>query len=263
VSNRAFRSHARNGEDIVLWRALADVADGRFVDVGARGHAMTGSITAALAEQGWKGVEVPASAVLERPLDDVLDGHGLHGGRIDVLVLDAAGREAAVLATLDLHSTRPVVLLVRAAPPRASGVRVPEWEAEVLDADYRFRLFTGLYRIYVAAEHDDSVGDAVSYPACVLDEDATVTGRPSAARNDRDADDDAVRWRALALNRWDEAANGSTPTSAAWEVAMLRDELAAMRATVSWRLTRPVRVVRRRLSGPALRRAAAALRGGR
>src|SRR4051794_1298150 len=78
VSNRSFRPLAFNGEDIILWRALAHVADGRYVGAGTTNPA-TGSVTGALAEQGWKGVDIPPAAVLEHPLDDVLAEHGLLG----------------------------------------------------------------------------------------------------------------------------------------------------------------------------------------
>lgn len=256
VSHGPFRSRARNGEDVILWRALAEVTDGRFVDVGASGPA-TGSITAALAEQGWKGIEVPVAAVLDRPFDEVLASQGMQAEKIHVLAVDAGGQESTVLARMDLGRIRPAVLLVSAVPA-ATGAH-PGWEQDVLAAGYRFCLFTGLFRIYVSAEHDDVLGGTLSYPPCVLD-DVLATSTPDRLAQ---AEDEALRWRALALARWDEAANGSTLTSAAWEVALLRDEVAAMKRTVSWRITRPIRVARRRLSGPTARRWVQALRGGR
>jgi hypothetical protein len=257
VSNRPFRSLAFNGEDIVVWRALGQVTNGRYVDAGSAGP-RTGSLTAALAEQGWKGIDLRAGTVLARPLGEVLAEHGLLDEPIHVLALDAGGDEAAALATLDLRRTRPMLLLVRATP----GVVVPDWDAGLRAAGYAFRLFSGLFRIYVASEYDDVIGLAVSYPACVFDE-VPPAGRPALAERAARAEADVARWRSLALKRWDEAVNGSTPTSATWEVSMLRDELNAMRATLSWRITRPIRVVRRMVPKTALRRAASALRIGR
>ena len=35
VSDQRFVSHAQNGEDIILWRALGSVKNGFYVDVGA------------------------------------------------------------------------------------------------------------------------------------------------------------------------------------------------------------------------------------
>jgi hypothetical protein len=257
VSNGAFRSHARNGEDIILWRALGSVADGRYLDAGAS-NPVTGSITAGLAEQGWKGVEIPFGAVLDRRLDDVLAENSLTDKGIQVLAIDADGDEATTLAGLDLTRVRPTVLLVRAAVPAPDVPRTPPWEPAVLDAGYRARLFTGLFRIYVAREHDESIGDALSYPACALD-DAVRAAPELATERLMRAENDAIRWRSLALAKWDAVASGSDGT----EVATLRREVDAIRHTVSWRVTRPLRTVRRWLPSSVTRRLAAVVRGRR
>jgi pimeloyl-ACP methyl ester carboxylesterase len=259
VSKGPFRSRAYNGEDVIVWRALGAVSDGRYVDAGASGPT-SGSLTAALAEQGWKGIEIPAGEVLDRRLDDVLAEHGLLDQRVHLLAVDAGGEEARALASLDLRRVRPVVLMVRDVPPGASGTRA-SWEPAVLAAGYRPCLFTGLFRVYVAVEDDDRIGAALSYPACVLD-DATRAGAPADDRLAR-TEQELIRWRALAMSRWDEAANGTTPTSVAWEVDRLHHDLDAMRRTLSWRITRPIRIVRRLLANSTVRRAASALRGGR
>lgn len=53
----AFVSYAQNFEDVVLWRALQDVAHGFYIDVGAyspHDH----SVTRAFYERGWRGVNI-------------------------------------------------------------------------------------------------------------------------------------------------------------------------------------------------------------
>lgn len=50
-------SYARNREDVVLWRALADVTPGRYVEIGAN-HPTTYSVTKAFYEHGWSGITV-------------------------------------------------------------------------------------------------------------------------------------------------------------------------------------------------------------
>jgi len=58
----------------------------------------------------------------------------------------------------------------------------------------------------------------------------------------------AEPWRTLALDGWADAAAlalTAAPDGPEARVAALEAELAAMRATVSWRVTRPLRAVRR------------------
>ncbi|MFL6090650.1 MAG: FkbM family methyltransferase [Aeromicrobium sp.] len=52
-----FVSYAQNGEDVVLWRALGHVRDGRYVDVGACEPEHL-SITKAFCDRGWRGVDI-------------------------------------------------------------------------------------------------------------------------------------------------------------------------------------------------------------
>jgi FkbM family methyltransferase len=52
-----FVSYSQNGEDIVLWRVLGSVAGGTYVDVGA-GDPTIDSVTRAMYERGWSGVNV-------------------------------------------------------------------------------------------------------------------------------------------------------------------------------------------------------------
>lgn len=50
-------SYAQNFEDVILWRALAHVGAGSYVDVGAQ-SAFEDSVSRAFHEHGWKGVHV-------------------------------------------------------------------------------------------------------------------------------------------------------------------------------------------------------------
>jgi len=53
----AFISYAQNFEDVMLWRALKHVPDGRYIDVGAQ-HPVIDSVSKAFYEHGWRGVHV-------------------------------------------------------------------------------------------------------------------------------------------------------------------------------------------------------------
>jgi FkbM family methyltransferase len=67
-------SYAQNREDILLWRALRDVPNGFYVDVGAEDPTQD-SVTRAFYERGWHGINLePVSAHFdklchERPRD--------------------------------------------------------------------------------------------------------------------------------------------------------------------------------------------------
>jgi FkbM family methyltransferase len=69
-----FISYAQNCEDVMLWRALQHVPNGRYMDVGAN-HPSDDSVTKAFYERGWRGVNVePIRSLhgllqLERPHD--------------------------------------------------------------------------------------------------------------------------------------------------------------------------------------------------
>lgn len=52
-----FISYAQHGEDVILWRALGDRTDRFYVDVGAF-HPTHDSVTRALYERGWRGVNI-------------------------------------------------------------------------------------------------------------------------------------------------------------------------------------------------------------
>lgn len=317
VSGEPFISYAQNGEDVVLWRALGHVSGGTYVDVGAA-HPSELSVTRALYERGWRGIDVePVSAwadLLEeqRPRDVVvralagsqegvatlhqIDGTGLStvdaevaGGheaagfevrlverpvrRVDALVdehlpgrplhllkIDVEGAEADVLASVDLSRIRPWVIVVEATAPLSPTPTYDAWEPALLAQDYRFCLFDGISRFYVAAERTELM-PALSYPACALDEFETV-----ALADYRVAlaamEDTALNWRAQALVRAAEvsrvhrAGHAGDPRAEAEnrllheEVEWLRGlnedmdaQVKAIAGTLSWRVTRPLRVL--------------------
>jgi FkbM family methyltransferase len=52
-----FVSYAQNFEDVLLWRALADVENGRYIDIGAQ-HPVVDSVSLAFYKAGWRGIHV-------------------------------------------------------------------------------------------------------------------------------------------------------------------------------------------------------------
>jgi len=55
-----FISYAQNFEDVMLWRALKNVANGFYIDVGA-GHPDDYSVTRAFYDRGWHGINIEPS----------------------------------------------------------------------------------------------------------------------------------------------------------------------------------------------------------
>ena len=52
-----FISYAQNYEDVMLWRALQDVPQGFYIDVGAQDPDVD-SVTRVFYERGWSGINI-------------------------------------------------------------------------------------------------------------------------------------------------------------------------------------------------------------
>jgi len=257
-----FISFGRNAEDVVLHRALREVTAGRYVDVHPTSPT-SGSVTRALYDRGWSGIVVAPSADAagafdrERPRDTVveeIDGELREDDDLHVVVVNAAGSGQA-LDGVDLRRWQPWVLVVGGAGPAEPS---PAWEGGVRDAGYEFCLFDGSSRFYVAAERAGSLRAALSYPATA--DDGFVPHRVheleeqlAALRSaHEDVLEELVRWRGAVLARWSDAvgtslgAAGGSAGRGSHEVVRLKEELAAMQATVSWRVTAPLRVLQSR-----------------
>lgn len=303
-----FISYAQNREDVVLWRALGHVSNGRYVEVGAN-HPRIDSVTRAFYDRGWSGITVEpmhefaeahrlerprdtmvegvvtdedtdmvvlheiaatglssivdslgaqhraeGASVVDKPvpalrLSDVVERYGAPGEDIHFLLVDTEGSEPQVLASVDLNSFRPWVLVIESTSPNSTVQTHKLWETAVLASGYRFCLFDGLSRFYVAEEHAESLEARLSYPACVHDTfiEANLEARAYTVWEGRqELISEVRRWRAEALRFW-AATDDSASLSVQRELTAVRDELVALRSTISWRLTRPIRAVRRRM----------------
>ena len=191
---------------------------------------------------GWSAVDhtVPA-----KRLDTVLREAGLHPeDDLHFVVVDVEGAETAVLRSIDLTLWRPWILVVEATAPLGTTPTHDHWEAILARAGYRFCLFDGLSRFYVADEHAE-LAPELSYPACPHDEFDTDIDRTR--RDTIEAlTSDVVRWRSAALSRWSSAVSIAETADAA-AVSQLRAQLEETYRTLSWRVTAPLRAVRRQL----------------
>jgi FkbM family methyltransferase len=229
--------------DVVVLHEIADTGLSSIVGtVGAQHLAAGASVIDKL---------VPA-----RRLSDVLEQHGGLDQDVHFMLVDTEGAEPEVLASVDLGKFRPWVLVIEATAPNSTVQTHSAWEADVIAAGYRFCLFDGLSRFYVAEEHAESLQRQLSYPACVLD--SFVDVRAQAIWEDRqELIAEVRRWRAEALELWarhcelwarhSEPAPSSDLLRVRRDLAAAHDELLAIRSTVSWRVTWPIRAVRRRM----------------
>ena len=69
-------SYAQNFEDIMLWRALARVEGGCYIDVGAQSPHVD-SVSKVFYEHGWRGIHVEPMAMyaeeLQREFQDLIE----------------------------------------------------------------------------------------------------------------------------------------------------------------------------------------------
>ena len=200
VTALAHRLREQRERDTTV-QAAAGAAAGRLTlhqvaDTGL--STLDDDAAAALASGGYEVEDVEVDIV---PLNDIIHSAGLGDGPIHFLKIDVEGAERDVLLGLDLARCRPWIVVVEATAPQSVRQTADEWHHLLADADYRFTLFDGLNRFYVAAEHDELV-PLVSYPACVFDQ-------PFFTRPHREA-----------LTRIDELVAGAAAISAEYDKAI-------------------------------------------
>jgi len=281
-----FVSYAQNFEDVMLWRALKGVAGGFFIDVGAWSPTAD-SVTQAFTDRGWRGINIEPTEesfgrlLAERPTDvnlnialgdapgrgdlfvvvgnrglstldrreadarrrdgyaverrqitvatlaDIWDRHVPANQAVHFLKVDVEGFERQVLEGGDWERHRPWIVLVEATRPNSRTPSFEAWEPILRDARYGFAYTDGLNRFYVSEEHAELLA-ALTVPPNVFDGFILAREREMQLR--------AERAQAAA--------------------AQAEAKLAAMRSTLSWRITAPIR----RLAS-ALRRLRRRMRG--
>ena len=302
-----FVSYAQNFEDVMLRRALNNVARGFYIDVGAQ-DPIVDSVSMGFYEEGWRGVHVepvasyaarlraqrPDELVVQAALGaqrgtlrffDVVET-GLStadpnaaaryrdSGRtvreievpcltlaelmapyadIDVhwLKIDVEGYETAVLQGWN-SAVRPWIVVVESTAPLTQTASHREWEELVLAHGYAFAYFDGLNRFYIRADHEE-LRPAFAHGPSVFDRFALSGTATSTYASRLRIEAEAARDRAEEVTR-----EASQRTDAA-----LR-HIAAMEATISWRVTAPLRWLSRQRNAASERgarslRAAAAL----
>ena len=269
VSEYAQRFRDQRSEDLVVEAAITARSGDAITLHEVPGTGLSTVVDRFRDQHRAAGHEVRDIVVKTRSLDDVLDEAGWEGTEIHFVSIDTEGAEEGVLAGFDLRRWRPWVLVLEATAPDSTLPTYRDWEHLVEAAGYTFQLFDGLSRFYVATEHERELSPALSYGASIVDHYTTLRQRElhntlatlhetlhranedlaSAQRELAQAADDIVQWRSAAVNRWTEAVAAARPSDLS-EVHHLRAELAALQSTVSWRVTKPLRIVRQRVGSP-------------
>jgi FkbM family methyltransferase len=225
-----FADRLRKGRprDVVVEAAVTrtegDVTLHRFPDTGL--STLDDSIRQAHDDHGWDGDDLVVSG---RRLDQLVEEHGFSTHTVHFAVIDVEGAEADVLASVDLTKWRPWVLVIESTKPRTSLSSHSSWEPSLLAAGYRFCLFDGLSRFYVAEEHAEQLQDALSYPACALD---TFTDARVFELEQQLVQSEAttLRWRHAALGSWASGvARTQLATNQASLLAGLNEEIDRLR----------------------------------
>jgi len=258
-------SYAQNYEDVMLWRALKHIEKGFYIDVGAN-DPVVDSVTKAFYDAGWRGVNIePVDEWYEKllkdrpedinlkigvgarkgvsnfyevvgtglsPLDESIakqhaqeQGFEIRTSKVPVMTLtsiyashpqpdihflkiDVEGAEQSVLQGFDLTKIRPWIILVESTLPNSQVENYDEWECAMTEHGYHHIYFDGLNRYYVADEHAE-LDAAFSTPPNCFDDFLS-----------------ASEYHAQLLHG---------------ELATAKAQLDAMYASLSWRITSPLR----------------------
>ncbi|MGW6131530.1 hypothetical protein ACWFNE_16030 [Cellulomonas sp. NPDC055163] len=258
-----FVSRSPHAEDLILAYALGLVPRPRFVEVPATAQSPTRC--AALLDLGWSGSSLPADELAGPAATSAWPGDG----DVHALLVDAGAVEADALTVLDVAAHRPWVVVaaseVPGAGPAVEALTAAGYEVVLHDgastylvdparaARVRLPIATEPGATPDAAPAEVVTTDVVATPVTGAGRDAAAPDAPPAEGQDALAarlaaleaqHDEAlrqlVRWRARALDSWSTAASehgGPDQDS-------LRRELEALRSTLSWRVTRPLRAAR-------------------
>ena len=114
-------------------------------------------------KDGHEGVfhTVPVLPLSEICADNV-------SGEVHFLKIDVEGFEKTVIEGMDFSRCRPWILVIEATRPNSTEEVYADWESIILSGEYVFAYSDGLNRFYVAKEHLELL-PTLRYPPNVLD----------------------------------------------------------------------------------------------
>ncbi|HOZ56691.1 MAG TPA: hypothetical protein PKY70_00805 [Nakamurella multipartita] len=244
-------STGRNGEDVVLRRALARIGTGRLLEFR---HPAEPAALQSLVDVGWSG-SFASVAELAYPAAAADRIAALGPGDLHVVLVAGDVDPADPGPLLRLAQADPWVLVVGVHPAQDRGPLA----AALAEVGYRGTLYDGVSAYFVAAPHEQDLGVSLSYPACARDDYVprlTAQALQAARLREAQAVESALRWREKAVQSWADASVGGI--GSLQDVRQLREhaddlatQLRLLQQTVSWRVTAPLRTVRRFRGGSA------------
>ncbi|MBL7669086.1 MAG: FkbM family methyltransferase [Bdellovibrionaceae bacterium] len=177
-------------------------------------------------------------------------------GAIHFLKIDVEGFEKQVLDGMDFSTHRPWILLIEATRPNSTEEIYAEWESQVLNFDYIFAYSDGLNRFYVAKEHSELL-TSFRYPPNVFDnfvryEQALFEGRTQVAEDKIILLESQIRrTESLIQNAETEIQKMKLQIQESIELSNhLTAKIEGIYCSTSWRITKPLRVVKQLFSAP-------------
>ena len=166
-------------------------------------------------EYNQAGLEITTSHVKVDTLQNVWEQY-VGENEVHFLKIDVEGFEAQVLKANDWGKNRPWILLIEATRPGCPIPSYQDWEPILISNNYLMAYADGLNRYYIAKEHQD-LAAAFTYPPNVFDN--------------------------FILASVFEAKK--TVNEADARVQEINKELELMKKSLSWRITKPLRVLRK------------------
>ena len=258
VASYAARLRAQRPDELVVQAALgAQRGTLRFFDVVETGLSTADPNIAARYREAGRAVreiEVPCLTLAElmAPYAEI-DVHWLK--------IDVEGYETAVLQGWT-SAVRPWIVVVESTAPSTQAASHRDWEELVLAHGYAFAYFDGLNRFYIRVDHEE-LRAAFAHGPSVFDRFALSGTATSTFASRLRIEVDSARDRAEELKREADAFELRARDASQRMDAALR-HIAAMEATISWRVTAPLRWLSRQRNAASARsarslRAAAAL----
>jgi len=219
--------------DTVVEAAVTDASGAEITLHMIDGTGLSTIVDSVGSQHAQQGRAVHDVTVPTARLDAIVANSSFAASPIHFLMIDTEGAELDVLRSIDLSVVRPWILVIEATAPGSTRPTSSAWESIVIEAGYRFCLFDGLSRFYIADEKYSDLGDLLSYPACVFDDYVTAEEWETRSQLEH-----TIEELVDARNSLVDARNS---------ISELTLNLDHVRGTLSWRATAPLRSLRSRL----------------
>lgn len=277
----SFISYSQNFEDVMLWRALKNIKNGFYIDVGAN-DPVNLSVTKAFYDNGWNGINIEpieqyyklllqqrerdinlpiainenkgefdifeikdtGLSTLDREIAKKHEEEGWAVEKkiiktdtlsnicekyvkkeINFLKIDVEGFEIAVLKSLDLKKYRPWIILIETTEP-LTGTNRFAGENILIENNYKNVYFDGINTFYIANEKVLELEKFFQVPPNFFDGYELIS---------------ELNMRNTILHQ-EEKINILSR-----EVKSLNEQIKALKDSLSWKITKPLRTIKKYL----------------